>query len=161
MLFRQKIYIIDLDNTLYDTWPTLGCSPSAQSISRRFITESIRMLRLPVFARFRNIVGRRVHRRQVLFLSARHKVFWLVTYLRLVKDFRTPRISLILVPRAEDKVPVMKSLSRSFSQMTVIDDFSYGHERGTVMFYESVRASAYRIATCVITGKRLSQLQRS
>ena len=87
----SKIYVFDLDNTLYDTWPTLLKRPPRNHKIMFALKEVQRLLCLKAFKSIRLKFMLRVRRRncEVMFLSARHKSTFIPTGLRLSLDMRT------------------------------------------------------------------------
>ena len=95
----MNVYVFDIDNTISNSFPSLIDRKKTIPIFR-LITETYRVLRLPFFKNMVFIVKNRIKRKNsiVFFLSARHPLLWLPTYLSLIYriGFINPR-NLILV----------------------------------------------------------------
>lgn len=124
-LKSSLIYIVDIDNTIADTWPTIS---SIQD-------ECIRYKNLPAFHKMINYFKTEMENKEAyfLFLSARNPVYFFITKKWLMKQgFRS--INLILVPKAFDKLDVIRSIPLD-KKILMYDDLSYNHENGVAKFY--------------------------
>jgi hypothetical protein len=130
ILFRKPsvIYIIDIDNTIADTWPSLSSSQN----------EFMRYKNLPAFNKMINFLKAEMGNKEVffLFLSARNPIYFFVSKKWLMKQgFRS--FNLILVPEAFDKLNIIRSIP-SDKWILMFDDLSYNHENGDVKFYSEI-----------------------
>lgn len=135
-LFKIKIhflnpsvfYIIDIDNTIADTWPTL--------ISKK--NDFLRYENLPVFHKMINLLKFKMEDKKIffLFLSARNPMYFYVTKKWLKKNGFYPS-NLILVPTAKDKLNIIKAIPK-YKNIYIYDDLSFNHENGEVKFYTEI-----------------------
>ena len=142
----HKIYCFDLDNTLFNTWPSLKNRQESKSWLAYFFSENKRILSLKSFAQMKELISARLNRNntEVLFLSARHWSLWPVTYLQLILlfGFLHPR-RIILVPTAAKKPNKLNVIWLRYNcKITWVDDLSFGHETGVVQFYHDEIAFA-------------------
>jgi hypothetical protein len=124
-----------------------------------YFPEVYRNITLPKFARLVNMIKNRISKSDVLFLTARHKIHYPATLLKLVYDLGLPGWKLKLVPHAHSKVPVINKMLMQYEVVVVIDDFSYNHETGNVCIYTEVLEDLAKTNARVITGHRLKRLQ--
>ncbi|MFN8051594.1 MAG: hypothetical protein U0Q22_09175 [Acidimicrobiales bacterium] len=132
--------VLDIDNTLADTWPSF------------LVPHASHRERLAGLAPLPNIKAVAhdtavADGSAVIFLSHRNlwdrpvTLRWLRTH-----GFAATRGNVVLVPSPADKVALVSALARGGS-VTVWDDLTHGHETGTVGYYDDVieavtRASA-------------------
>jgi len=127
---KDTVYLIDIDNTLADTWPSL------QNYVYR--NENHRYGSLSIFLGMRNFVLDKMSAEKcVVFISARGYLDYYSTRKWLSGNgLRSNNI--ILVNRVEDKLTYIKeSLNRGMA-VVYVDDLSYGHEYGEVRLYEKM-----------------------
>jgi hypothetical protein len=155
----NKLYIVDLDNTLYNTWPSLVSSSRRNFLKYFYFSEVVRNLTLPKFNKLMDKIEKRCSSNHVLFLTARNKIHYPATLIKLVCDFGWRGWKLKLVPDAHSKVPVIKKMLNKYKLVVVIDDFSYNHEIGVVSIYWQVIEDLAKTNAKVITGERLKRLQ--
>ena len=157
-----KIYVLDLDNTLYDTWPSLINRPNKSHRVVFLLHELKRLLTLRAFASIRSLFRTRLNRHgcDVLFLSARNKVTFIVTGLRLSFDMRKIVFgNLKLVPQAKDKIEVLSNLATRYEKVVFVDDLSFGHEAHAVRRYHDVILASQRLKVTLVSGERLERLK--
>lgn len=155
----RKIYIVDLDNTLYDTWPSLVGSSRRRFLKYLYIPEVVRNLTLPKFKKLMDIIRIRFCKNHVLFLTARHKIHYPTTLFRLIYDVGWRGWQLKLVPDANSKVPVIRNMLAKYETVVLIDDLSYNHETGFVSIYRQVIEDLAQTKVRIITGDKLKRLQ--
>jgi hypothetical protein len=155
----EKIYIVDLDNTLYNTWPTLIKSSRRSYLKYFYFSEVYRNLTLPKFDKLLELIKKRFSRNHILFLTARHKVHYLPTLLKLIHDLGWGGWRLKLVKDAHSKVPVIKNMLKKYKTVIVIDDLSFNHEIGVISVYQQVIQDISKTNAKLITGNRLKRLQ--
>jgi hypothetical protein len=155
----NKIYVVDLDNTLYDTWPSLISRPRGFFYKISPLHELIRVFRIRAFSKMLCLLRRRLGRNDIVFLSARHNFHYPATVCRLIYELRSTSFKLILVRNAIDKIPVITEFSESYRKVVVIDDLSYGHESGLVSSYTDVVDCLSALGVKIITRERLARLQ--
>ncbi len=128
LVFKANYYIIDIDNTIADTWPTL------KSIDNEYL-------------RYKNLFGfqkmisylktkkleKNVH---FVFLSARNPRHYFVTK-KWLKNQGFTSVNLILVPSPHDKLEIIKLIPKRKS-IFIYDDLSYNHENGEIKFYSEI-----------------------
>ena len=156
-----KYVIYDLDNTLYDTWPTL-LKRNRDSRALFVLSEVTRLIRLKSFTNVKNHIKQSMHAPDyfVVFLSARNKLAYIPTLLRLIFDFGNPlNFKLILVPTALQKIAIIKNLMRKNEVSLVVDDLSYNHENGDVKIYDEVVKEILDLNIKILTGNELLVLQ--
>lgn len=127
---RDKVYLVDIDNTLADTWPSL----------RNYVyrNENHRYGSLSIFLGMRNfILDKMEMKKRVIFISARSYLDYFST-LKWLSNNGLKSASVILVNRAEDKLSYIKMLLNRGVAVVYIDDLSYGHEYGEVRLYEKM-----------------------
>lgn len=127
---NQEIYLVDIDNTLADTWPSL----------RDYVyrNENHRYGSLSIFIGMRNFILDKTRTRQkVIFISARSYLDYFSTRKWLAAN-GLKADCVVLVRRAEDKLDYINELLSRGVSVVYIDDLSYGHEFGVMKLYEKV-----------------------
>jgi hypothetical protein len=122
------VLVLDIDNTLADTWPSLlpGVDPKD------------RLARLEPLPGMHAATVGRADDRPVVYLS--HRFLWQapVTWTWLRRQGYPVRMhSLMLVPTAADKLKPLGSLA-ALGPVEYWDDLSFGHEHGEVQFYQEL-----------------------
>ena len=130
----SKIWVLDIDNTLADTWPTL-------LEKKKYKNELHRLENLNVLTGSKNyfleVCSHPNH--GIIFLSARPLNSKVITQKWLENNnFWHQNANLILVPKAKNKLPFLNLITLLHHHVFYIDDLSYNHENGTVKFYDSV-----------------------
>jgi hypothetical protein len=127
---KKKVYLVDIDNTLADTWPSL------QDYVYR--NENHRYGSLSIFIGMRNFLLDKIKDGEnVVFISARSYLNYFSTQKWLYENgLKTHNV--ILVNRAEDKLAYILDLIHREIAVVFIDDLSYGHEYGEVRLYEKM-----------------------
>lgn len=127
---KDVVYLVDIDNTLADTWPSLK--------NYVYRNENHRYGSLSIFIGMRNfILDKMRSEKKVVFISAR----WYLDYFSTLKWLSGNGLeanNVILVNRAEDKLGYIKELLNRGIAVVYIDDLSYGHEYGEVRLYEKM-----------------------
>ncbi|MBG6234385.1 hypothetical protein IWX76_000940 [Pedobacter sp. CAN_A7] len=127
---KDKVYLVDIDNTLADTWPSL------QNYVYR--NDNHRYGSLSIFIGMRNFILEKIQDKdRVVFISARGYLNYFST-LKWLSGNGLNSINLILVDRAEDKLAYITELLERKIAVVYIDDLSYGHEYGEVRLYEKM-----------------------
>ncbi len=127
-------YFVDIDNTIADTWP---------SLKHDFYTSEVdRHKGLAVFIGMRDYLLQinRNPQNVVFYISARNFNLFEVTYNWLVSSgIKLSKQNLLLVPFAYNKLQYIKYVHKQHPVLiTFIDDLSYNHEKGKVLFYDEV-----------------------
>jgi hypothetical protein len=123
------VYLVDIDNTLADTWPSL--------CGEVYDNERDRYRSLSVFLGMRKLI---VHKRtmaKVIFISARGYLNYQVTK-RWLESCGLEGCELILVAKAADKMYYLKTLTSRGNPVVYIDDLSYNHEHGDLKLYHEM-----------------------
>lgn len=127
---RNKVYLVDIDNTLADTWPSL------QNYVYR--NENHRYGSLSIFIGMRNYILDKIKdQEKVVFISARSYLDYFSTH-KWLSDNGLKTYNVILVSRAEDKLAYIQELLHREIAVVYIDDLSYGHEYGEVRLYDKI-----------------------
>jgi len=127
---RTKVYLVDIDNTLAHSWPSLQ-----QYVYRN---EQHRYASLPIFIGMRNFILDKIRQRhRVVFISARSYQSYFTTCKWLIScGIRASE--LILVPGANLKLFYINYLISKGIPVVYIDDLSYNHEHGEVKLYDDL-----------------------
>lgn len=157
----SKVYILDLDNTIYKTWETLIDRKPGLLFRINVFQEIKRLLFLRKYTKLLELMKARQSKHKIVILSARNKYLYLPTLLKLTKDFNMLKVRLILVPRASDKISIIEHIitANRTSRVVVIDDLEYNHENGEPKKYGAVIHAINKLNCTLITGKRLRMLQ--
>lgn len=120
----ETLVVFDIDNTLANTWPTL------LSFAGR---HSERLLRLEVFSDVKSLLlSYRCRGYRVVIVTARNYGSYFTTKKWLV-DNGMGGFALYVVRTPLDKVALIRCVR---TRVVFYDDMSYGHESGTVKFYD-------------------------
>ncbi len=128
---KSRLWILDIDNTLADTWPHLKTKLTLKSLYPH----------LPVISEVDNYFKKNynVKSDSFIFLSARSFIFRKVTINWLANHgFLTNPEQLFLVKKASDKIKFIEYASFMFEKIIVLDDLTYNHEHGEIMFHFDV-----------------------
>jgi len=123
----QKVYLVDIDNTLADTWPSLK--------DRIYHCENQRYQTLSIFIGMRKYVLETQKLHKVIFISARNYLAYGTTK-RWLEECGIEGCKLILVPEAMEKIYFLLELIMLKKEVVFIDDLSYNHEHGEVKSYD-------------------------
>ncbi len=128
----RPLWIVDIDNTLAHTWP---------SLNEKHGSEKERMLSLPPLnGMCEKVRAASPASAEVLFVSVRPYGMYFVTR----KWLRAQRLpvnfsNLVLVQDPSDKLELIRlALSGSRRTVEYYDDLSYHHETGRTEFYENI-----------------------
>jgi hypothetical protein len=132
-----RVYLVDIDNTLADTWPSL------QHYVYR--NERHRYQSLSVFIGMRNyILSKLRNHDRVVFLSARGYFNYRTTQQWLV-SCGILADELILVANAFEKLFYVHALISGGLEVIYVDDLSYNHEYGEVRLYDDLICSLNKL----------------
>jgi len=124
--------VLDIDNTLADTWPSLV--PGA-------VTDGNRLAGLAELAGMRARTADLASGRRVLYVS--HRFLWqlpvTLSWLR-AHGFPASLGTVLLVPEPPHKLRYLRRLVAA-GPVEYWDDLSHGHEHGTVQYYEDLIAA--------------------
>jgi hypothetical protein len=129
-----RMLVLDVDNTLADSWPTLV---------REWPGERARLDAIQVLPHMKAAVHDRAVARgdSVLFLTHRHWKRWRQTVRWLRRNgFAASAANVVLVARPADKVSHVRRCAE-VAEVTYWDDLSHSHEHGEPVFYDEVIAA--------------------
>lgn len=124
-----SVYLVDIDNTLADTWPSL--------CGKVYGNERDRYRSLSVFLGMRKLIVHQLTMAKVIFISARGYLNYQVTK-QWLESCGLGGADLILVARAADKMYYLKRLISMGISTVYIDDLSYNHEHGDLKMYHEI-----------------------
>ena len=127
----RDVLILDIDNTLAHTWESIS---DAKDLSTRE-----RLKSLKVKKRILKYVRTKYPRHNILYLTARSYRYYFLTkhWLRDV-GMNVKYTNLILVKNANKKLWYIETLNK-YSSVVFMDDLSYNHEHGEVLYYDNVK----------------------
>lgn len=126
----SSVYLIDIDNTLANTWPSLK--------EYVYKSENYRYRSLPIFIGMRNFINDRLKENaEVIFISARSFFSYNATSDWLFHNGLSGH-QLILVPDPDSKLDYIIELLYRNIRVTYVDDLSHSHELGRVQLYEEL-----------------------
>ena len=132
-LGERGLTVLDIDNTLADTWPTL---------TRSWPSERARLRSIEPLAGMKAVAYDTAVARGdlVVFLSHRNWWEWPITLLWLRgAGYRVGPTSLVLVADAADKLAHLRQcVAAATGDVTYWDDLSHSHEHGDAVFYDDV-----------------------
>ncbi|EDM38337.1 hypothetical protein PBAL39_01942 [Pedobacter sp. BAL39] len=127
---HTEVYLVDIDNTLAHTWPSLQ--------QRHYSAENKRYRSLPIFIGMRSYLLEKMHQGQpLIFLSARSYLNYRVTC-QWLSGNGLPGRNVILVADPQEKLEYITELLCRGLKVVYIDDLSHGHEFGNVNLYEDL-----------------------
>jgi len=126
----DKLCILDIDNTIADSWPTLVKRVSYKNEFYRYASINIHPCAQTIFNKYEGFPK--------LYLSARPLYFYFTTLKWLRKNTDNSFYLLILVPTAHSKLKYLKYLSKKINHLIYIDDLTYNHENGSVKYYQDI-----------------------
>ena len=162
--YLKKTVVFDIDNTLADTWRSLVNVDPGEP--RHYSTESSRLHDLPVRAGSRSLfVKLRQAENTIVVLSARPVEMYRVSadWLRRNVDNEIgarPELPLVLVRTPYSKVFYWLPLKFFRGPLVVVDDLSYGHEEGRVLYYNSLLSLLAYAEVCHVGFSELEQLNQ-
>ncbi len=170
----EAFWVVDIDNTIADTWRTQTPQYLAQ-----FRSESDRIMSIAPFEAMQRLFQDIPPRTRVIFLSARYYIRYFVTKKWLKRHgFWQADSALILVERMHDKAPLLESVLKNYFEkkippqylndnslitnnypITFFDDLSYNHEKGEVLFYKEVLEAVQKMPIKYIGYEELLLMQ--
>jgi hypothetical protein len=147
----KKIWIVDLDNTIANTWPLRKKRYSDRRIYKEVIA-------------FKGIVGflnSKINLRDLfIILTARPYRHKKITKKWIEKCFSGQiRPSVFLVESPSKKLNYIKLAIRQSFEVTYIDDLSYNHENGDIRFYNEVLDQIYLLPIKYIGYEEILRFQ--
>ena len=127
----NKIYFVDIDNTLSDTWPTLN--------NNNYTSEKNRLKSLPIFIGMKRYLSNSIinDKNLLVFISARNYKYYSATSNWLISN-GFYNFCLILVNSPYEKPFFINSYFIRNVDKLIIDDLSYNHENDNILFYNDV-----------------------
>jgi hypothetical protein len=174
----EAFWVVDIDNTIADSWRTQTPQYLAQ-----FRSESDRIMSIAPFEAMQRLFEDIPPRTRVIFLSARYYIRYFVTKTWLKKHgFWQADSALILVERMHDKAPLLEGVLKNYFEkktppekksgqapqylndlnnypITFFDDLSYNHEKGEVLFYKEVIEAVQKMPIKYIGYEELLLMQ--
>jgi hypothetical protein len=133
----RGITVLDIDNTLADTWPTL---------TRAWEHERKRLRAIEALPHIQAVAHDEAIARgdAILFISHRPWRYWRETYRWLRRHgFAATPANVVLVAKPADKLAYLRCCAGA-GEVVYWDDLSHSHELGRVMLYEEL-ISAVRL----------------
>lgn len=131
---QTQLFIIDIDNTIADTWPTLLRPHFYQNTKERHQS-------LAIFMGMRKWILQQAKQPNThfVYLSAR-PIGLMLTTINWLQSSGLPTIKggVILVPNASAKIQFLKIANAQKISITFVDDLSFNHENGEVRLYQGV-----------------------
>lgn len=126
---EKSIVLVDIDNTIANTWPTLKNSKKSF-----FEFERYRNIE-PLLASISYI--KNLEEKNLIFLSARPFYYWFTTKSWLKSNgFPSGFSNLFLVSKANVKLRFLKYAIEKEIKIKYFDDLSFNHENGQIKFYD-------------------------
>jgi len=127
-----RYFFFDIDNTLADAWP---------SFLVPWPSQNQRVASLAVFINMRKwvLLLQQFPNNQIFFITARSYATWRTTRNWLVENQLSASWSNTIITNTPDeKLKIIRQIAAHSSRVYWIDDLSYNHERGTVLYYDQV-----------------------
>lgn len=122
-----RVIVLDIDNTLANTWPELLKS------------DPVDFQKIPVLMGSKKYLEDNYPNHRRIFLTARPLSSFKVTYRWLkLNNFWKKGSFLATVSKVEEKVSYLHNLLNCNFEIIYIDDLSFNHENGEVLFYDAV-----------------------
>ncbi len=129
----HQILVLDIDNTIADTWPEIKYQGVIKSPRFSFFKK------LRPFKKRIAFLINRYPTTPIVFLSNRNVVYYNTTRNWLIQNgFSNRNFRLILTLNVEDKLRYLKLLQNHYKKVIYFDDLSYNHEHGEVKYYQIV-----------------------
>lgn len=127
---QSSVYLVDIDNTLANTWPSLK--------DYVYKNENHRYRSLPIFMGMRDFIRSKAGQNvKVIFISARSYFSYRVTCRWLISNGLSGD-EVILVAKPDDKLEYISELLYRRINVVYIDDLSHSHELGMMQLYEEL-----------------------
>lgn len=129
---RKKIYLVDIDNTIADSWHSLKL--------HIWKNEKDRLQFLAVFIGMRKYIQQLMldKNNQIIFFTARSLFSRKVTMQWLIDmGLNVNNNQLVITRNAAWKIDFIYALKLSKYHITYIDDLSHKHEKGKIEFFEN------------------------
>jgi hypothetical protein len=126
------LYVLDIDNTLANTWP---------SFNKNSKNEKARLESLEPLHGVIQFVQAQTKNQNYIFLSARLFAHYNTTIQWLQKNgFKASSLNTILVSNAKEKLFFLNRMCKETPDIKIIyiDDLSYNHEKGIIKYYDDV-----------------------
>ncbi|AOR26756.1 hypothetical protein FORMA_16060 [Formosa sp. Hel3_A1_48] len=130
---NKSTIVLDIDNTLADTWPTL----KNENINN-FSNEKHRISSLNLINGAFDLVKYSSKKfDQIIFLSARNPAHYFITKKWIDSNFKKISYKLRLVPNVNLKQIYWEKIIKISNETVIIDDLSYNHENNDTKFYNN------------------------
>lgn len=148
-----RVYFVDIDNTIADTWPTF---------LKEWPSEAERLSNIASFPGMKDYL-QGIHQEKdslIIYLTARnfrHNALtknWLQTH-----GFPQQKTKLVLVEWPQHKLSYIKIPGNRFA-VTFIDDLCYGHEKGSVKKYEAIIAAVKELRITYIGSEAIDNINQ-
>ena len=127
VLFKNRIIIFDIDNTVANTWP---------SLLKKNTNEKERLSNLKPFKNIvKLILSYNKKGEKIIFMSVRNYKFYNITK-SWIKNNCLENFNLILISNVYEKLKFLKIFRNK--NIIFYDDLSHSHENGVVLFYEDI-----------------------
>jgi len=146
------IFIVDIDNTVANTFPLLLQDSCLKLVYQR----------ANCFSNVVDFINEQRHAgKAVFFLSARDSQYYKVTEDWLNRNVFGGFNELLLVSSANEKLIYLKLLVFCKKKVFYIDDLSYGHETGTVRYFDNLIRRVSELPIVYIGYPELRRLHES
>lgn len=148
----NKIYLLDIDNTLADTF---------HSYKYYFKSYDDRLLSLAIFLGMRKKYMEIFdNNKNVFFISARRISSQAATYNWLESNgLKVEKKNIFNVNSVNVKISLIKLLKKNNNyHITLIDDLSYNHENGVVKYYKNQIDAIYQFKILHIDAKQIEEI---
>jgi hypothetical protein len=142
----STLFVFDIDNTLTCTWPSLLIKYPSEE--QRVLSLAVNLNSL-AYLKSKLVLGNA----KVVFLS--HRSFKIkqstIEWLNSVIGMKT-ELNVYFASSPAVKIKFLEHACRNFSNVELIDDLSFNHERGNRLFYSSVIKSVKSISNLKYNG---------
>jgi hypothetical protein len=176
----DTFWVVDIDNTIADSWKKM-----TPQYKNAFRSQSDKMMDLDPFPSMQRLFQDIPPRTRLIFLTARQYIRYFVTKRWLQQHgFLKADSVIVLVEKMRDKAPLMESALQNFEKkgtpqyktdfepflslnnsksitypIVYLDDLSYNHENGEVLFYENVIDAVKKMPIRYVGYDELLKLQ--
>jgi hypothetical protein len=153
-------WVVDIDNTIADTWRTL--TPQYRT---QFKSDQERILTIPPLAGMKARFDSLTPQTRVVFLSARtYWSAWVTKKWLAQNGFSKPDSVIVLVEHPKDKVALLRRVLEKNRtpqyKISFFDDLSYNHENGDIRFYEPEIADIRQLPIHYVGYEELLQINK-
>ncbi len=139
---EPRIFLIDIDNTVANTWP---------SLLLKWSNEEGRLKSLAIFIKMKYLINilKKSPNNRIIFLTARSYFSRRITYNWLSENgLINNQKNLIITRTAADKIDIIKQLCKECNSKKIyyIDDLAHKYETGKIEFFEKQISEVTRIS---------------